>query len=103
MNDKDLPLYDMSVYDQEICRLPLYEGSQVSLLEALIKHFSWFSEHPGIRKSALSDILYMQHNNILPRNNCLPESYEAALKKIEPFLIKPVEFHACPNDCHFSR
>lgn len=58
-----------------------------------------FSEHPGISKQALSDVIFMQHNRILPPGNILPVSYEAALKLIEPYLIDSIIFHSCPNDC----
>lgn len=96
-------LCDMSVYESEIYKVPLYEGAKVSLLESVVNIFSWFSEHPGISKAALSDMFQMQHSHILPPGNCLPDTYEAALKIIEPFLVKPIEFHACPNDCTVFR
>lgn len=44
----------------------------------------------------------MQHQ-ILPSGNSLPETYEDALKMIDPFLVKSIEFHACPNDCVIFR
>ena len=43
-------------------------------------------------------MLHLQHN-ILPSDNLLPSSYAAALQVIEPFLVKPLTFHACPKDC----
>ena len=93
------PLCDMSVYKSDIYKVPLYEGANISLLDSVVSHFSWFCEHPGISKAALSDMFQMQHSHILPPGNCLPDTYEAALKIIEPFLVKPIEFHACPKDC----
>ena len=55
-------------------------------------------------KEALSSLLYLQCHSILPENNLLPDSYEAGLKIIKPFLVEPVMYHACPNDCVlFSR
>ncbi len=93
----------MTVYESELCTKPLYEHAEITVLQALLEHFSWFSEHPGISKGALSDILYMQHNRILPPGNHLPDSFEGALKLIEPFLIKPLVFHCCPNDCIIYR
>ena len=72
-------------------------------MDALVKYLSWFSEHPGISKQALSDILKLQHNEILPAGNKLPQSYNDALKLIEPFLIQPILFHACPQDCMIFR
>ena len=93
------PLCDMSVYKSDIYKVPLYEGANISLLDSVVSNFSWFCEHPGISKAALSDMFQMQHSHILPPGNCLPDTYEAALKIIEPFLVKPIEFHACPKDC----
>ena len=66
-------------------------------MEALVEHFLWFSEHPGISKQAL--VIFMQHNRILPPGNILPVSYEATLKLIEQYLIDSIVFHSCPNDC----
>ena len=47
----------------------------------------------------MSDMLHFQHHRVLPLANQLPSSYEAAMKIVEPFLINPIIFHACPNDC----
>ena len=47
----------------------------------------------------LSDILVMQHLEILPEGNVLPTSYNDALKQIQPYLIKPITYHCCQNDC----
>ena len=94
----------MSIYDTEtLSKTPLYDGATISLMDALVKYFSWFSEHPGISKEALSDILSIEHNEILPAGNQLPSSYNKAIKLIEPFLIQPVLFHACPKDCIIFR
>lgn len=41
----------------------------------------------------------MQHHSILPPGNVLPDSFDRAIKVIEPFLVKPLLFHCCPNDC----
>lgn len=101
--EDDEPLYDMSVYDSSTAHQPLYKGSETSLLDALVQHFLWFSSHPAVSKQALSDILYMQHHSMLPKPNCLPDNYDDALKFIEPFLVKPIIFHACPNDCILYR
>ena len=97
-------LYDMSVYDSEqLSCTPLYDGASLSLMDALVKYLKWFSEHPGISKEALSDILKLEHNEVLPRGNILPSSFADAMKLVEPFLIQPILFHACPNDCLIFR
>ena len=67
-----------------------------------MKYLHWFSEHPGISKEALSDILKLEHAEVLPPGNKLPASYDDAMKLVEPFLIQPFVFHACPNDCIVS-
>ena len=65
-------LYDMSVYDSEqLSCTPLYDGASLSLMDALVKYLKWFSEHPGISKEALTDILKLEHNEVLPRGNIL--------------------------------
>ena len=96
-------LYDMSVFDSnKLSTTPLYVGSKCTLLDALVKYFYWFSNHPGISKEALSNMLSLQHD-ILPEGNNLPSSYNAAIKLVEPLLQQPVVFHACRNDCIIFR
>ena len=68
------------------------------MLEALVKYFHWFSQHPGISKEALSSMLSMQ-NTFLPEGHKLPDSYEAALRVIEPYLVQPIVYDVCKNDC----
>ena len=82
---------------------PLYPAAQMSVLTALVKYFSWFANNCGVTKEALSSLLYLQHHSILPKNNLLPDSYEAGLKIIKPFLVEPVVYHVCPNDCVLFR
>lgn len=95
--------YDMSIYDTEtLTKTPLYDGSKCTLMDALVKYLYWFSDHPGISKEALSNMLSLQHD-ILPPGNMLPSSYDKALKLVEPLLIQPVIFHACQNDCIIYR
>ena len=40
----------------------------------------------------------MQHR-ILPADNPLPSSYEAALIAIEPYLVQSISYDVCQNDC----
>lgn len=83
--------------------LPLYSGANVTVMEALAKIFKWFTCHPGTSKDATSEMLSMQHHHLLPKENLLPDSYRAAHKLIQPLLLKPFVFHACPNDCVLFR
>ena len=81
---------------------PLYEASSLTVLDALVQYFLWFCEHPGISKEALSSLLATQHG-ILPPGNQLPSSYETALRVIEPNLVQPLVYDACPQDCILFR
>ena len=93
-------LYDLSIYDDEkLSSSPLYDGAEISVMDAIVKYLSWFSEHPGISKEALSDMLSLQHHEVLPRGNRHPASYSDIMKLVEPFLMQPIHFHCCPNDC----
>jgi len=106
---REIPDYLQQLADEEelYCRdkanLPLFEGSTVSVLQALCGYFSWFTEHPGTSKSALSDLLQLHHDEILPRDNYLPSSYDEAISFIKPFLLPFVTYHACRNDCVLFR
>ena len=89
------------MYDTEqLSHTPIYDGAALSAMDSL----HWFSSHPSISKEALSDILRMEHYEVLPQGNRLPSSYHDAMKLVEPFLIQPIVFHVCSNDCVlFSR
>ena len=92
----------VAAFPDSMVHLPLYSGATVTLLQTLAKYFEWFTTHPGTSKSALSEILKLQ-NEILPIGNLLPNSYQAAHRIMESFLVKPVTIHACPNDCILYR
>lgn len=47
-------------------------------------------------------MLAMQHSMLPPGNN-LPNSYENALKIIQPYLVKPIVYDVCANDCVIFR
>lgn len=73
-SNNDYPLCDMTVYDSHISKTPLYDGAKILLLEALVQHFSWFTEHPGISylmyfvcsiKYSPLAILYLRHMKML--------------------------------------
>ena len=93
----DIPHFDPSQYENLVATTPLYAGGKITVLQAVAQHFIWFTAHPGTSKQALSDILCMQHHEILPSGNLLPDSYNSAMKVIEPYLLQPLTFHAC--DC----
>lgn len=81
---------------------PLSAGSTNSVLQTLMNCFQWFCEHPGISKEALSSMLSLQ-KSLFPAPNELPGSYEAALHVIAPYIISPVVYDICVNDCILYR
>ena len=81
----------------------LYEGSSITLLEAIAEYLHWFTKHPGTSKQALSEILYMQHHTILPKDNMLPDSYKKAIRIVKSYLVEPTLYDVCPNDCIIYR
>ena len=83
--------------------LPLYEGSDKTVVEVLAGYFHWFSSHRSISKSALSSFLAHEHCNVLPKGNNLPSSYDQAYNFIKPNLLPRECYHACPNDCILFR
>ena len=95
--------FDFTVYDSAVATTPLYSGAQITILQAIVQYLYWFTEHPSISKDAHSSLLRYTHRFILPPDNLLPDSYESAMKLVEPFLVKPLTFHCCPNDCVIFR
>ena len=89
---------------QMIEGLLLYKGSSTTVLATLDGYFDWFTTHPSVSKSALSELRQFEHEHILPFGNNLPSSYEEALQFLQrPFMLDTVTHHVCPNDCHFSK
>ena len=88
---------------QMIEGLLLYKGSSTTVLATLDGYFDWFTTHPSVSKSALSELRQFEHEHILPFGNNLPSSYEEALQFVRPFMLDTVTHHVCPNDCHFSK
>ena len=91
-----------NIYSSDRASLPLYEGSDITVLQALAGYFEWFTEHPATSKSALTDLLAL-NKRILPFPNNLPNSYEEAHQFIRPFLLPTKVYHACQNDCILFR
>ena len=88
----DILHFDPSQYENLVATTPLYAGGKTTVLQAVAQHFIWFTSHPGTSKQTLSDILYMQHHEILPSGNLLPDLYDSAMKVIEPYLLQPLTF-----------
>ena len=106
---KDLPDYlretteEEELYNSDKAKLPLFDGSSVTVLQALCGYLAWFSEHPGTSKTSLSDLLRLHHERILPTGNNLPGSYDEAHAFVKPFLLPFVVYDVCPNDCVLFR
>ena len=90
---------DNSPHDHEPSTLPLFDGDNKTVLEALAGYFYWFSTHPSINKSALSSLLSDEHFNVFPPGNNLPSSHDEAYNFIKPHLLPTVFYSVCPNDC----
>lgn len=88
---------------QMIEELLLCKGSSTTVLEALPGYFDWFTTHPSVSKSALSELPQFEHEHILPSGNNLPSSYEEAWQFVRPFMLDTVTYHVCPNDCVIFR
>ena len=106
---KDLPDYlhetteEEELYNSDKAKLPLFDGSSVTVLQALCWYLAWVSEHPGTSKTSLSDLLRLHHEQILPTGNNLPGLYDEAHAFIKPFLLPFVVYDVCPNDCVLFR
>ena len=86
------------IYDSEKAKIPLFENSDVTVLEALASYFMWFTEHPSTSKSALSELLRLK-KCLLPQPNNLPSSYDEAYNFVKRFVLPTQTCHVCPNDC----
>ena len=78
---------------------PLYTDSQATVSIALAILLSWFAAYPGVSKEALSCLLFLLHQFILPSGNRLPNSYANAIKLIKSALAPEEVYHCCINDC----
>ena len=89
------------IYDSQNAKIPLFENSDVTVLQALASYFVWLTEHPSTSKSALSDLLRLK-KHLLPQPNNFPGSHDEAYSFVQPFLL-PIETYVCPNDCIIFR
>lgn len=100
---KETYLNPFTQYDNMRQSPPLYPEAKLSVVEALVHMFDWFTSHPSLSKQAFSENLNYLHNYILPQGNILPSSYQEAYQLIKPFLIPELVYHVCPNDCIIFR
>lgn len=83
----------------EYLNRPLYAGASITVLQAVVDHLLWFTDHPYFSKEAFSDMLHMEHYSTLPKDNLLPSSYTTLMRIVAPYLVTPEVFDCCPNDC----
>ena len=100
-SENDTNTTDIDIHASQ-AKIPLYEKSELTVLQTLARYFQWFTEHPSISKAALSDILHLK-KRILPQPNNLPGTYEEACDFVKPFLLPFETYHVCPNDCVLFR
>ena len=88
-----------NVYNSDFAKLPLYENSPVTVLQALAGYLAWFSQHPSASKTSITELLGLHKNFILPSPNNLPSCYDEAFKLIKPFLLPYISYDVCINEC----
>ena len=88
-----------NVYNSDFAKLPLYENSHVSVLQALAGYLAWFSQHPSASKTSITELLRLHQKFILPSPNNLPSCYDEAFKLIKPFLLPYISYDVCINEC----
>ena len=91
--------YYPALYDNHwTSSTPLYEGSQVSVLEHIYMEFNNFVSHPSHTKCAVTTT-FETMGRILPQPNKCCNSFEDARKAISEFLLPIVQYDVCRNDC----
>ena len=82
--------------------LPLYDGCPVSVLQAHAGLLHWYATHGTLSQTDFDRLLALI-SKILPSGHRLAASYDEALKVLQPYIIDPVTYHCCPNDCCIYR
>ncbi|XP_074323765.1 uncharacterized protein LOC141660678 [Apium graveolens] len=102
--------YNSSQYDNDSYQFrrfvadaeqPLYEGSDCTKLESMLKLHNWKSRF-GITDSAFTDLL-SSVGSLLPKDNVLPSNAYEAKKTLSNLGLEYIKFHSCPNDCVLYR
>ena len=88
-----------SLYNSDLVKLPLYENSPVTVLQALAEYLAWFSQHPSASKTSITELLRLHQKFILPSPNNLPSCYDEAFKLITPFLLPYISYDVYINEC----
>ncbi|XP_017228364.2 uncharacterized protein LOC108203745 [Daucus carota subsp. sativus] len=80
---------------------PLFEGSECTKLELVLKLHNWKARF-GVSDKAFNDLLESV-GSFLPKGNVLPPNMYEAKKTLTDLGLEYVKFHACPNDCVLYR
>ena len=80
---------------------PLFEGSECTKLELVLKLHNWKARF-GVSDKAFTDLLESV-GSFLPKGNVLPPNMYEAKKTLTNLGLEYVKFHACPNDCVLYR
>ncbi|XP_074352953.1 uncharacterized protein LOC141692115 [Apium graveolens] len=75
---------------------PLFEGSECTKLESVLKLHNWKARF-GVSDKAFTDLL-QSIGSILPKDNLLPSNMYEAKKTLTDLGLEYIKFHACPND-----
>ncbi|XP_074327635.1 uncharacterized protein LOC141665551 [Apium graveolens] len=92
--DKDSYEFKQFVADAQ---QPLYEGSQCSKLDSMLKLHNWRARF-GISDNAFTDLL-SSVGSLLPQDHVFPVNVYEAKKTLSNLSLKYVKFHAYPNEC----
>ncbi|XP_074323624.1 uncharacterized protein LOC141660531 [Apium graveolens] len=96
--DKESDNFERFVADAE---QPLFEGSECTKLESVLKLHNWKARF-GVFDKAFTDLL-QSVGSILPKDNLLPSNMYEAKKTLTDLGLEYIKFHACPNDCVLYR
>ncbi|XP_074360766.1 uncharacterized protein LOC141701019 [Apium graveolens] len=96
--DKDSDNFKRFVADVE---QPLFEGSECTELESVLKLHNWKARF-GVSDKAFTDLL-QSIGSIIPKDNLLPSNMYEAKKTLIDLGIEYIKFHDCPNDCILYR
>lgn len=111
-DDVDLPWGDPDAMDreaaveynriQESARIPLFEGSYVTCLQATIMMLNMFRCNKASNME-IDQAFALNHRVLLPQPNTLPDSeYEASLM-LRRLGLEFESIHVCPNNCVLFR
>jgi hypothetical protein len=112
MDEEDIPWGDPDAVDratadefdriQEAARIPLFQGSTMSTMEATTILLNILREG-GAPNVLISQVFAALHRAILPQPNTLPDSEYAASDTLRRLGLSFQTIHACPNGCVLFR